>query len=84
MKYILMLLLCACTIGANCQTVQRDANGNYHQVRQPKAKDVRTKYTFSDEHGNVYPIYLSSRGKYYYFKKAKKGNIYKEYIPEGN
>ena len=77
-----MLLLCACTLSANCQTMTRDANGNYHKVVKPKGNDAQTKYTY-DDGKFVYPIWKSAGGKFYYFKRSKNGNIYKVYLHDG-
>ena len=72
------------TLTVSGQTLQRDTKGNYHKIVNVKAVDAKTIYTYSDENGIVYPIYKSVRGKFYYFRRAKSGNIYKCYLPEGN
>lgn len=82
MKYILIAILCAMTFSANCQTYKKDAQGNYYSPVKPK-QDTKTKYTYTNEKGIVYPIFVSVRGKYYYFKKAKSGNMYKCYLSDG-
>jgi hypothetical protein len=46
-------------------------------------KETKTKYTYTDFKGNVYPIYLSASGKAFTKKVSKKtGKEYRQYLPE--
>jgi hypothetical protein len=64
------------------QKVVKDSTGNYTLVSNSTVKkvDENTGKFFVDKNGNKYPILKSVNGKYYYWKKAKSGNLYKVYI----
>jgi hypothetical protein len=64
------------------QKVVKDSTGNYQLVSSSKEKkaDENTGKFFVDKNGNKYPILKSVNGKFYYWKTAKSGNLYKVYI----
>lgn len=64
--------------------VSKDADGNYHvTIRKPDTSDNKaTGKTFTDIKGNVYPLYISQRGKLFVLKTSKAGRVYKSYIKE--
>lgn len=76
----MMLSLTACS----GQNVTQNGN-NFTQVKTERAegKETKTQYTYTDSKGNVYPVYLSSKGKAFIKKVSKKtGKEYKQYLPE--
>lgn len=57
------------------------SNGDVIFVKLPVKGSVLTDKVFKDNKGNVYPVYKSSTGRYYYIKtSAKTGNEYKVYV----
>lgn len=47
------------------------------------SKDAKTGYTWKDSKGNVYDIYISSRGSCYIIRTSSKtGKEYKDYLPK--
>lgn len=71
---------------SNAQSVQRKGD-NFTQVstrvNNKGGKETKTKYTYTDSKGNVYPVYLSSTGKAFIKKVSQKtGKEYKQYMPE--
>ena len=87
MKKIILaaIMLFSLNMGIQAQSVERKGN-NFTQVSNKKEvseKEVKTKYTYTDSKGNVYPIYLSSTGKAFIKKVSKKtGKVYRQYLPE--
>lgn len=87
MKKIILavIMLFSLNVGVQAQSVERKGN-NFTQVSNKKevsGKEVKTKYTYTDSKGNVYPIYLSSTGKAFIKKVSKKtGKEYRQYLPE--
>lgn len=80
---LVLLLIMSCTISVNAQQkVVKDSTGNYQLVSSSGVKkaDENTGKFFVDKNGNKYPILKSVNGKFYYWKTAKSGNIYKAYI----
>lgn len=52
-------------------------------VSNSKAGETKTKYTYEDKKGQVYPVYLSKGGKAFVWRKSQKtGKDYRQYIPE--
>lgn len=88
MKKIILaaIMLLSLNVGVQAQSVERKGN-NFTQVAnkggKSSEKEIKTKYTYTDSKGNVYPIYLSSTGKAFIKKVSKKtGKEYKQYLPE--
>lgn len=77
MKSLLTTLAILICLTASAQTV-KDSSGNYHAQRSETAKP--TGKTFTDSKGVVYPLLISARGKLFYLRTSKTGNIYKVYI----
>lgn len=78
-KLFLLAVILLGSFAAKSEIVQQ--GNNFIEVRQEK-KDEPTVYTYTDKNGKVYPIYKSSRGKYYIKKISKKtGKEYKQYLP---
>lgn len=88
MKKIILaaVMLLSLNMGIQAQSVERKGN-NFTQVsnkgEKSSGKEIKTKYTYTDSKGVVYPIYLSSTGKAFIKKVSKKtGKEYKQYMPE--
>jgi hypothetical protein len=78
MKKLLFTLTLFVSLSGFSQTIQKDANGNYHTT---KVEDKKTGHTYTDEKGTVYDIYTNSKGKPYIMRKSKKtGKEYKSYL----
>lgn len=71
-----MLLIAAPAAG---QTVTKDANGNYVAVKRAETA-TKTGNTYTDAKGVVYEVYRSAKGKLFYYRTSKAGNVYKAYI----
>lgn len=83
---ITVIMLFSLSLGVQAQSVQRQGN-TFTQVSnkggKSSGKETKTKYTYTDSKGNVYPIYLSSAGKAFIKRISKKtGKEYKQYVPE--
>ena len=83
--FFCIVMALAITMGANAQSVQRNGN-NFTQVTTTTKKagsETKTKYTYTDKNGKVYPVYLSASGKAFIKRvSAKSGKEYKQYLPE--
>lgn len=72
---------------AYSQNVVRNGN-TFVQVSDSSNKiqkdtPTMTKYFYIGADGKKYPIYVSSKGKYFIIKTSKKtGKEYKQYLPE--
>ena len=81
---ICISMMLAFGLVSNAQSVNRQGN-NFTQVSNKKSagKETKTRYTYTDSKGVVYPVYLSSTGKAFIKKVSKKtGKEYKQYVPE--
>lgn len=69
---------------AQAQTkVVKDASGNYVQLKRVDSSENKpTGHNFIDKEGKSYPMYISARGKLYYLRTSKAGNVYKAYVKE--
>lgn len=78
---ILAILLCFAD-NLMAQNAKVDGNGNYVSVKVQKDKEPakETGSTFTDNKGNVYPVYVSKNGKLFYQRTSKAGNVYKAYL----
>lgn len=62
------------------QVISRQGD-NFTFVKSPKQKPVKTKYTFTDSHGEKYNIFINHNGKCYISKVSKKtGKEYRQYL----
>lgn len=82
--FVIICILCCLADNLMAQTITRDAAGNYYAVTKAKADDKQTGNTFTDAKGNVYPVYVSGKGKLYYIRTSKSGNDYRVYIKTEN
>ena len=82
-RIIILAAILSLNFGLNAQTVQKTKEGNYIAVSKPgiddKAKD--TGKTFTDTKGNVYPVFISAKGKLFVIRVSKNtGKEYKQYL----
>lgn len=64
------------------QNIKKDANGNYAAVKSAQKEPVKTGKTYTDAHGNVWPVYQGSRGGLYALVTSKTGNVRKQYLKQ--
>ena len=50
--------------------------------KKHKGDSILTKHTYVDSDGKKYPIYLSSNGKAFIYRKSRTGKKYKMYLPQ--
>lgn len=79
MKALLMAVMLLIAAPAAGQTVTKDANGNYVSVKRAETA-TKTGQTYTDSKGVVYDVYKSAKGKLFYYRTSKAGNVYKAYI----
>jgi hypothetical protein len=84
--FIAAIMLLSWNVGVRAQSVVKSGN-TFTQVSnkggKSGGKETKTRYTFKDSKGNVYPVYLSASGKAFIKKVSKKtGKEYKQYVPE--
>lgn len=87
MKKVLIAVALLLMLGVNnsnsfSQVIRR--NGNTFTVAKVKqVNSMKTKFTWQDSKGVLYPIYLSPSGATYVLKTSKKsGREYKYYLGE--
>ena len=81
--FAVMVALCMGAIIASAQTVVR--NGKEYSVTQTQrtSEAKKTGYTWKDKDGNVYDIYISSKGACFIIRTSKKtGKEYRQYLPK--
>ncbi|HXU28318.1 MAG TPA: hypothetical protein VN698_13890 [Bacteroidia bacterium] len=83
-KLTLITAITLLSLAGMAQTkVTKDAAGNYVVAkRSDTSANKPTGKTITDRDGNSYPVMISSRGKLFYFRTSKAGNVYKSYIRE--
>ena len=85
MKKIIIILACI-ALGIQGYSQEYKRNGKEFSViakEKTATSDNPTGYTWKDTKGNVYDIFISSRGSCFVYKTSKKtGNIYKQYLPK--
>ena len=81
-KVILLAIALIIGVAANCQkTVKKDSNGNYYAAtEQTKDAPKNTGKTFTTAKGEIYPVYVSDKGKLFVIRISKNGNTYKQYL----
>lgn len=76
----------AAIMTASAQTVTRHGNTFIERVDsvkgKPKASVQKTDYLYVDKSGKAYNIWLSSNGNAFIVRTSKKGNNYREYLPQ--
>ena len=65
----------------SAQEIKREGN-NFTQVQSvAKSTDTQTIYTYTIK-DTTYPIWITKSGRCYIIRTSKKGNEYKQYLPE--
>lgn len=83
----LLFILCLILLGGitvKAQEVVRNGN-TFTEVSKKKQKEAfkTTPYTYVASDGTKYPIYISSKGKYFIIRTSKKtGKEYRQYLPK--
>ena len=81
----IMVLMLMISLRMAAQDIKREGNAFIQVIKSGvrESKETKTVYTYTDNKGNVYPVYLSSTGKAFIKKVSKKtGREYKCYLPE--
>lgn len=82
--FIYFCLFCCASVEVHGQNVVRKDKIFIEQsdtASRPKAK--KTDYVFVEKDGQAYPVWVSSKGKYFIIKVSKKtGNEYRKYLPQ--
>ena len=81
-RIIILTAFLGLFFGLNAQTVQKTKEGNYIAVVASKIDDKAkdTGKTFTDTKGNVYPVFISAKGKLFVIRISKGGKEYKQYL----
>lgn len=78
---MLFLLTVGITINAQSFTREGDTFVSSFTGERVKQQPVKTKFTWKDNKGNVYPVYISSRGSCFVIKgKDKNGKDKRTYL----
>lgn len=82
MKYIIALLVALSMSVASYAGVVR--YGDTFSVETTSVnQDTKTRFTWQDKDGNIYPIYITKKCACYVIKVSKKtGKEYKYYLPK--
>ena len=77
-----MLVLLCVGLTSNAQSYTRSGNTFISSTGEhSKAEPVKTKFTWKDNKGKEYPIYISSSGSCFVIKvSAKTGKEYRNYL----
>lgn len=76
----LFLAICSLIMTASAQNARKDAAGNYHALKYP-ADSVDTHHTYTDNKGQVYPVFSTGKGKLYYGRTSPKtGKYYRSFL----
>lgn len=89
MKKVLIAVALLLMLGVNnsnsfSQVIRRNGNTfTVAKVKQVSKSATKTKFTWQDSKGNLYPIYVSQSGATYVLRTSKKsGKEYKSYLGE--
>ena len=84
MKKILFIILVLLSVGltVNAQTYTREGNTFISSMgERSKSEAIKTKFTWKDNKGNEYPVYMSKSGSCFVIRISKKtGKEYKSYL----
>ena len=81
-KLLIMLVLLCVGLTSNAQNYTRKGNTFISSTgERVKAEPVKTKFTWQDNKGKVYPVYISSTGSCFIIKTSvKTGKDYRNYL----
>lgn len=71
-----------CTVIRGQNVVRKGDTFVQVSSKKHKGDSILTKHTYVDSDGKKYPIYLSSNGKAFIYRKSKTGKMYKMYLPQ--
>ena len=80
---ILFAVILSLNFGLNAQTVQKTSDGNYIAVVASKIDDKAkdTGKTFTTSKGEVFPVFISAKGKLFVIRTSKNtGKEYRQYL----
>lgn len=83
MKNLFLSALILISLSCIGQNVVRDANGNFTAISSHKTDSLKatlTTYVYTDKKGEKYPVYVTTKGKYFISRTSAKGNVYKFYL----
>lgn len=82
MKFkLLILLLFISSIHLQAESYVRV--GNTFETTTTSSTSKETPYTYKDGKGNIYPIYITAKGRCFIIKTSQKtGKEYKQYLKE--
>lgn len=82
--FILLFTMLCLTTASYAQKVKQEGNIFSAVSVKKTAKDsTKTIYTWKDNKGNTYPIYLTANGAAYIPRVSKKtGKYYRQYLPK--
>lgn len=83
MKNLIALIiigLVALSFPANAQNARKDATGNYIAINHAQDSTAKQVATFTDSKGIKYPVFISAKGKLFYMRTSKAGNVYRAYL----
>lgn len=86
MKNILIILFISFTATCYAQkivkpNVEITANGNFKAIKTESQNFTKTSKTYTDSKGVEYPVFVTTKGKYFVLKISKKtGNEYRYYL----
>ena len=81
MKKLILAAFILLSLTGHAQNAQQTKDGNYIAITQQK--DTASKEsgkTYTDSKGQVYPVYITPKGKLFVKKISKAGNSYKMYL----
>lgn len=80
-KLILCLFMALVSYTSYAQIVREGNTFKSTTSQTTKSEGQQTKYTWQDNKGNTYPIYITKSGAVYVNRKsAKTGKDYKQYL----
>ena len=81
---VALLLMLGVNNSSSFSQVTRNGNTfTVAKVKQVSKSATKTKFTWQDSKGNLYPIYVSQSGATYVLRTSKKsGKEYKSYLGE--
>lgn len=84
MKKIIIMLIMAlvCCVSVNAQSYSRSGDTFTATAKaKEKSEPIKTKYFYTDSHGDKYPIFMSSTGSCFINKvSSKTGKEYRMYL----
>lgn len=83
--FITIALMCTMVVCANAQNYTKSTDGKTYEVvkKTTTSSERETPFTYKDNKGIEYPIFMGKTGSCYIKKISKKtGKVYKQYLGE--